>query len=179
MSRMRIILVTGMPGAGKEELLTVARGMGLPFLRMGDLVREGYASSGAEARGMTVGQYANSEREEHGRGIWALRASERMEGNVFLVDGCRSMDEVRAYRGLGQDIVVLAVLASPSQRYDRLVARARDDAPRSIEEFEARDARETGWGLADLIARADAYVVNDRDLETFRLRALEALEALL
>ncbi len=176
---MRVVLVTGMPGAGKEELLTVARGLSLPFVRMGDLVREGYAASRAADRGMTVGQYASSERDSFGKGVWAERAVARMSGDVFLVDGCRSLDEVGAYRALGLDVVVLAVLASPSQRYGRLIARGRDDAPRSMEEFEARDARETGWGLAELIARADAYVVNDRDLETFRLRALEALEVLL
>lgn len=176
---MRIVLVTGMPGAGKEELLSVARGMGLPFIRMGDLVREGYESSDASYRGMTVGQYAGSERDTFGKGVWARRAMERMEGDVFLVDGCRSLDEVEEYRRLGGDVAVLAVLASPGQRYERLVAREREDAPRSMEEFEARDSRETGWGLADLIARADAYVVNDSDLETFRVRARKALEALI
>ena len=49
-----------MPGSGKEELLNVARGMGLPFLRMGDLVREAHAARGAEADGMTVGQFSSS-----------------------------------------------------------------------------------------------------------------------
>lgn len=176
---MRIILVTGMPGAGKEELLSVARDMGLPFLRMGDLVREGYERSDASYRGMSVGQYAGFERDTFGKGIWARRAVERMHGDVFLVDGCRSMDEVDAYKDEGGDVVVLAVLASPEARYSRLVARERDDAPRNVSEFEARDSRETGWGLADLISRADAYVINDSDLETFRGRARAALEALI
>ena len=39
MIHMRILLIAGMPGAGKEELLNVARSMGVPFLRMGDIVR--------------------------------------------------------------------------------------------------------------------------------------------
>lgn len=174
---MRVILVTGMPGAGKEELLTVARGMGLPFLRMGDLVREAYAESHPE--GMALGQFASHERDVHGKDVWARRALERMSGDVFLVDGCRSMDEVLAYRSLGEDIVVLGVHAPPGARYERLVARGRDDAPRSVEEFEARDAREMGWGLSDVLALADAMVVNDSDLEGFRARARAALEALL
>lgn len=166
-----------MPGAGKEELLTVARGMGLPFLRMGDLVREAYAESHPE--GMALGQFASHERDVHGKDVWARRALERMSGDVFLVDGCRSMDEVLAYRSLGEDIVVLGVHAPPKARYERLVARGRDDAPRSVEEFEARDAREMGWGLSDVLALADAMIVNDSDLESFRARARGALEALL
>ena len=57
---MRIILVAGMPGAGKEELLTVARGMGLPFVRMGDLVREAYAEAGGDAENSSGSRGASS-----------------------------------------------------------------------------------------------------------------------
>ncbi len=42
---MRLVVVTGMPGAGKEELLNVAVSLGFPFVRMGDVVRECYAAS--------------------------------------------------------------------------------------------------------------------------------------
>ncbi len=175
--RMRIILVAGMPGAGKEELLTVARDMGLPFLRMGDLVREAYALSGRSD--VSAGGFADEERRTKGKDIWARRAVERMSGDVFLVDGCRSMDEVRAYREICDDIVVLGIFASPAARYDRLVKRGREDAPRNVEEFEARDAREMGWGLSDVLALADVMVPNDRDLESFRILAAETLGGLL
>ena len=174
---MRIILVAGMPGAGKEELLTVARGMGLPFLRMGDLVREAYAASGRTD--ITAGGFADEERRTHGKDVWARRAVERMSGDVFLVDGCRSMDEVRAYRSLGEDIVILGISAPPSARYERLVRRGREDAPRSIDEFDARDSREMGWGLAEVLALADVMIVNDSDLETFRITAAERLGAMI
>ncbi|KUE74442.1 hypothetical protein AUQ37_00270 [Candidatus Methanomethylophilus sp. 1R26] len=46
---MKMIVVAGMPGAGKEEFLSAGRAAGIPFVRMGDLVREFYAASGAEA----------------------------------------------------------------------------------------------------------------------------------
>ena len=172
---MRILLIAGMPGAGKEELLGVARSMGIPFLRMGDIVREFHASSGTD---LTVGAFANAQREEHGRDVWARRAIERMHGDVFLVDGCRSMDEVRSYRGLSDDVLIVGIFAPPAARYDRLVRRGREDAPRDISEFEARDSREMGWGLSDVLALADVMVLNDSDLETFRENARRVLEAL-
>lgn len=173
---MRILLIAGMPGAGKEELLGVARSMGVPFLRMGDIVREFHASSGTD---LSVGAYASSQREELGKDIWARRALERMHGDVFLVDGCRSMDEVRAYRGLSDDVLIVGIYAPPSARYERLVKRARDDAPRSIEEFEARDSREMGWGLSDVLALADVMIPNDIDLESFKIKAALTLEGLI
>ncbi len=165
---MKLIVVAGMPGAGKEEFLNVARDMGIPFLRMGDLVRELYPKRGDEDRDLTLGQFANIERERHGYNIWAKRALERMSGNIYLIDGCRSMDEVLAYRSLSDDVNIVAIHAPPKIRYDRLVKRQRDDAPRNVEEFDARDSREMGWGLADVIALSDHLIVNDGSLEKFR-----------
>lgn len=175
---MRILLIAGMPGAGKEELLNVARSMGIPFLRMGDIVREFHASSGAEKEGLSVGQVANRERELHGKNIWAKRAIERMSGDIFLVDGCRSMDEVRSYRELSDQVYIIAVHAPRMTRYERLVARGRDDAPNNMEEFDARDEREMGWGLSDVIALADHMIVNDSDLDSFKMSVRKVLEAM-
>lgn len=172
---MRILLIAGMPGAGKEELLNVARSMGIPFLRMGDLVREFHARIGGD---MPVGQFANSQREELGRNVWARRAIERMSGDLYLVDGCRSMDEVEAYRSLSDDVVIIGIHAPRATRYERLVRRGRDDAPHDMGEFDARDRREMGWGLSDVIALSDVMIVNDSDLASFQEEARRVLEAM-
>ena len=68
-----MILVTGMPGSGKEELLRVADSMNIPYLRMGDAVRECYKGSDAYDRGLNVVQYADEARKEQGKDIWAKR----------------------------------------------------------------------------------------------------------
>ena len=173
---MKVLLIAGMPGAGKEEFLTIARSLGVPFLRMGDIVREYHASSGTD---LSVGAFANAERGTCGKDIWAKRALERMHGDLFLVDGCRSMDEVVSYRSLTDNVIIIGIYAPPSERYVRLIARGRDDAPRTVEEFDARDSREMGWGLSDVLALADIMVPNDSDLPTFRIRSAEILEGLL
>ena len=175
---MKLIVVAGMPGAGKEEFLNVARDMDIPFLRMGDLVRELYPKRGEEDRDLTLGQFANIERERHGYNIWAKRALEKMSGNIYLIDGCRSMDEVMAYRSLSDDVNIVAIHAPPRIRYDRLVKRQRDDAPRNVEEFDARDSREMGWGLANVIALSDHLIVNDGSLEKFREEASAYLRSI-
>ncbi|MBQ3736095.1 MAG: AAA family ATPase [Candidatus Methanomethylophilaceae archaeon] len=175
---MKLIVVAGMPGAGKEEFLNVARDMDIPFLRMGDLVRELYPKRGDEDRDLTLGQFANIERERHGYNIWAKRALERMSGDIYLIDGCRSMDEVMAYRSLSDDVNIVAIHAPPRIRYDRLVKRQRDDAPRNVEEFDARDSREMGWGLANVIALSDHLIVNDGSLEKFREEASAYLRSI-
>ena len=175
---MKILLITGMPGAGKEELLNVARSMDIPFLRMGDIVREFHQTSGAAERGLSVGQIANGERELHGKDIWAKRAIERMSGDIFLVDGCRSLDEVDSYKGLSDNVYIIGIHAPRYVRYDRLVKRGREDAPRDIAEFDERDNRELGWGLGNVIALSDIMIINDSDLESFQSKVKKELEAL-
>lgn len=70
---MKLILVTGMPGSGKEELLRVADSSGIPYLRMGDAVRECYKGSDAYKRGLNVVEFADEERKQFGKDIWAKR----------------------------------------------------------------------------------------------------------
>jgi len=175
---MRLIIVTGMPGAGKEELLEVAKGMGMPFIRMGDVVRERYPFRDPSCENMSIGEYADSERKRNGYDIWAKRSLESMSGNVFLVDGCRSMEEVKAFRSLTDDVLIVAVHSSPSARYERLVRRRRNDAPSSMIEFEERDEREISWGLARTIAMADVMIPNETTIEEFRTSSRDALERL-
>lgn len=175
---MRVLIVTGMPGAGKEELLNVARYMDIPFVRMGDIVRDFHLTSGAAENGLSTAQVAVREREAHGNDIWAKRAIERMSGDLFLVDGCRSMDEVASFRGLSDSVYIIGIHAPREVRYDRLVNRGREDAPRDMTEFDGRDSRELGWGLGNVIALSDIMIVNDSDLDSFRSKAKEILEGL-
>jgi dephospho-CoA kinase len=175
---MRLIIVTGMPGTGKEEFLNVAVSMNIPFIRMGDVVRNEYRSRVASSKDMSVGEFAESERRKHGYDIWAKRSLEMMNGNVFLVDGCRSIDEVEQFRSLTDDVVVVSVHSSPEARYERLVRRNRDDAPSSLEEFIERDEREMGWGIARIMALSDVTVPNETTLEDFREASGKVLERL-
>ena len=171
---MKLIITTGMPGAGKEEFLIAASDSGIPFIRMGDIVREFHAKRSEEDRDLSVGQLANLDRQRYGFDIWAKRAMEKMYGDIFMIDGCRSMDEVRAYRNLTDDVHIVGIFASPKTRYERLVKRGRDDAPANIDEFNERDNRELGWGLGETMALADRMIINESSLEDFKndVRAL-------
>lgn len=175
---MRLIVVTGMPGSGKEEFLQVASAAGIPFIRMGDVVRETYAARAKEDESLSVGQFAALERERFGPDIWARRVLDRVDDRLWLIDGCRSMDEVRSFRALADPVEIVAIHAPPSQRFKRLIIRNREDAPADIREFEERDLREMGWGIAGVISLAEHMLVNDGTLEEFKSRAAGLLEML-
>ena len=148
--------------------MLAASDSGIPFLRMGDIVREYHAKRSEEDKDLSVGQLANLDRQRYGFDIWAKRALEKMYGDIFMIDGCRSMDEVRAYRNITDDVQIVGIFASPATRYDRLVKRGRDDAPKDMEEFHARDNRELGWGLGETMALADHMIINESSLDDFK-----------
>jgi dephospho-CoA kinase len=175
---MRIIIIAGMPGSGKEEFLSAAGTLGIPFARMGDVVREFYSTSSDREVGTGVGEFASAERKRFGKNIWAKRTIEKMSGGTFIIDGCRSMDEVRSFRELSGDVVIIGIHTPPKIRYERLIARGREDAPKNMEEFNERDSREITWGLAEVIALSDIILINASGLDEFHSLSERALRGL-
>lgn len=173
----RIYVVTGMPGAGKEEFVKVALKRGFNIVRMGDVVRQEAAARGLVMTDKEVGGFASAEREKHGPGIWAIRCIPFIGGQDTVIDGSRSVHELEVFwNELGGKMRLVAIHASPSLRFERLRRRNRSDAPRTEEEFRHRDERELGWGLGDLIAQADIVIENEGTLSEFYDKVEEVLD---
>src|SRR2546430_1241779 len=129
-----------MPGCGKEEVLAVAQALGFSIVRMGDVVREEVRRRGLPITDTAVGGLAHAERQAHGFGIWAERTIPRIRGDHVLVDGLRGRSELEVFRrAFWDDLIVVAVHASPRTRYERMLRRRRTDDAGSIEAFQARD----------------------------------------
>jgi dephospho-CoA kinase len=176
---MKLIVTVGMPGSGKDELVEVARSMGLATLKMGDLVRDETRRRGLPINNANIARIANEEREKHGPGVWAQRAVPRLTETKMLVDGCRSDSEVGIFRHNFGDLFVLGIFAPPEQRYDRLMQRGRHDDGASLQEFYDRDRRELKWGIGNAFALADGILTNEGSLDSFRRAARDKLESIL
>ncbi len=174
---MTTILLTGMPGCGKEEFLNVAGVVNFEIVRMGDVVRQYAEETGLSMEGHSIGSFANDEREKHHPAIWAQRTMLRMGSGDTVIDGVRSLEEVGFFKQhLGPELRIVAVHASPETRYKRLVDRGRDDAPVTEEDFAKRDERELNWGIGNVIAKADVMLVNEGSLEEFHKAAKSFFE---
>jgi dephospho-CoA kinase len=174
---MGVFILAGMPGAGKEEVVSVALNLGYQVRRMGDVVRAEAAKHGVAPT--EVGKFAHREREIHGYDIWAKRIVPLVGDGDTMIDGCRGMSEVKVFReAFGKEVKIVAIHSSPSTRFPRLVNRGRSDAPKDLAEFEERDRRELGWGLGETIALADVVLVNEGDLDSFRKEAVAMLQGL-
>jgi dephospho-CoA kinase len=176
---MKLIVTVGMPGSGKDELLDIARTIGLASLKMGDLVRDETRRRGLQLTNANVGRIASEERDKHGGGIWAQRALPKLTETRMLVDGCRSDSEVGIFRHNFGDLYVLGIFSSPEQRYDRLMQRGRGDDGANLQEFFDRDRRELKWGIGSAFVLADGMLINEGTLEEFRRAARAKLESIL
>jgi dephospho-CoA kinase len=176
---MKLIVTVGMPGSGKDELVAVARGMGLATLKMGDLVRDETRRRNLPLTSPNVGRIASEEREKHGPGIWAQRALPKLTETRMLVDGARSDHELSVFRHNFGDLFVLGIFASPETRHERLRSRGRHDDGAGLQEFYDRDRRELKWGIGNAFALADGMLVNEGTLDDFRRDARAMLERVL
>ncbi|HKZ24147.1 MAG TPA: AAA family ATPase [Thermoplasmata archaeon] len=176
---MKVVLVTGMPGCGKEEFVRAAEERGFAIVRMGDTVRGEAARQNVGRTDDAIGGFAHAEREKHGYGVWAERTLSRVRGDRVLVDGLRGTAELEVFRkAFGNSLHVVAIHASPKARFARLRSRNRSDAPEAWDEFLIRDQRELAWGLGNAIATAGTMIVNEGNLATFRERAGAVLDAI-
>jgi dephospho-CoA kinase len=167
MTRQKIVAVVGMPGSGKAIVSKVASSHGIPVLVCGDVVREETKKRGLAPTPENTGKVMLAIRQEEGTAVVAKRLIPKIESSaapLLVVEGVRSMAEVEALRR-NHMAVVVAVHASPKTRYERLLARARSDDPKSWEEFADRDARELGVGIGDVIALAEEMLINEASFE--------------
>ncbi len=176
---MKLIVTVGMPGSGKDELVEVAREMGLATLKMGDLVRDETRRRGLPLTSANVARIANEEREKHGGGIWAQRALPKLTETRMLVDGCRSDAELSVFRHNFGDFYVLGIFASPETRHDRMMQRGRGDDGATLQDLYDRDRRELKWGIGSAFTLADGMLLNEGPLDAFRRAARTKIEEIL
>jgi len=169
-----VVAVAGMPGSGKSTVARViAEKLGYPVIVMGDLVREEVARRGLAITAENVERVARELRELRGLGVVAEMVVERagsLKAEGVVVDGVRSLEEVRVLSRLGK-VYIVAVHSPPSLRFKRMKERGREGDIRSLEEFRLRDEANLELGVGSVIALADYMVVNDCSLEELILRA--------
>ena len=170
---MKIIAFTGMPFSGKSEAVEIAKQHGLSVIRMGDLVWDEVRSQGLPLSDETVGTVANEMRDKHGKDYWAIKTVEKIKllqnSSVVIIDGIRNEEEINRFRiDLEGSFLLIAIDVSSKTRYRRAMTRGRIDDTCDINKIIKRDKREEEWGIKDVISKADIYISNEGDLESFR-----------
>ena len=163
-----IIGLTGMPGAGKTTVANYLSQKGIPLLIMGDVVREVAENDGLEPTSDNLAKLMLRLRKRNGPEAVAhliinkikLMKKKDKQLCVVIVDGIRSMAEVRVLRRIGS-LKLLAIHGSTLTRYTHVRERGRSDVPSNIGEFDKRDKIEMDVGISNAIALADETISNN------------------
>ena len=175
---MVVIIVSGLPGAGKEEFVKLMVENDFSVIRMGDMVREHVKDLGLEMTDTSIGSHANAERQKMGKDIWAVRTIENLPDGDVVIDGCRSRHELEYFKKNLDNIITVGIEASRENRFNRLAQRGREDDPDTFDDFVKREERELGWGLKEAIDDAQIKLNNDSSLKEFRQLCMSTLSAI-
>ncbi|MEE9912621.1 MAG: AAA family ATPase [Deltaproteobacteria bacterium] len=157
---MKLVVITGMPAAGKNIAAEYARMHQYPHFSTGDFVRAEIRKRGCNADPVTSAQISTELRGADGLGVTRIAVEEalRQKADVVFLEGIRSWPEIELIRSKSP-CMLIAVIAPRNLRLNRVKQRGREDD--STAHFDERDQREIEYGVAVCIALADAYILND------------------
>jgi len=177
---VKLILIAGMPGAGKSLISRAAKMLGIPVLVMGDVVREEAEKMGLKPTPENLGHVAVLLRRKYGDDIIAKKVLKKAflhKSKIIMIDGVRSLYELDFFKRKTEKVIIMAIHASPRTRFKRLLKRGREDDPKTWEEFCERDRRELEFGIGNVIALADIMLVNEEiNKDEILKKAYEALK---
>lgn len=159
---MKVIGFCGLPGSGKSKSIEAIIGLG-PVITMGDVIRNEAKKRNIELTGENLGRIAKELREKCGQTIVAEKCVELIKAqnnDIIFIDGIRSMAEVNAFRREWK-FPIIAIDLNDEERFKRLLLRGRSDDPKTIEELKERDKREIGFGIREVINKADYKIINN------------------
>jgi dephospho-CoA kinase len=157
-----------MTGSGKSEVAAIFRGKGFAYVRFGDITDEEVKKQGLKLNEANERRARESLRKKHGMDAYAKLSLPRIDAALkisnVVVDGLYSWEEYTFLKEYYRDdFIVVAVWASPKERYARL--GSRKIRPLTPQEAASRDRAEIeNLNKGGPIALADFTVLNDASL---------------
>ena len=175
-----IIGIIGMPGSGKSVVDAVAKNLGFSIVIMGDIIREEVVKQGLPPTSENMGKMMLQLRKEEGQAAVAKKCIPTIKNassQEIIVDGIRSLAEVRLFRKTFPNFKLLSIHSSPHTRFHRLFNRRRSDDPLDWKLFSERDSKELQVGIGQVMVMADYVIQNEDSLRRFKSRIRSFLKA--
>ncbi|MCK5625280.1 flagellar hook-basal body complex protein FliE [Candidatus Bathyarchaeota archaeon] len=180
MRNKTVIGVVGMPGSGKSIVDDVAVKLGFSIVIMGDIIREAVEKKGLKPTSENIGKIMLEIRAEEGQDAVAEKCIQKIKtvkSQEIIVDGIRSLAEVKLFRKTFPKFKLLSIHSSPKTRFHRIFNRGRSDDPSNWTIFADRDFRELSVGIGPVIAMADHVITNEGNLRRFTSRVRSFMKA--
>jgi dephospho-CoA kinase len=179
-AKRTVVVIVGMPGAGKSLASSAGKELKIPILVSGDVIRSEARRRKIRFSRKSLGKLMLKIRHEEGMGAVAKRLVPMIERSghpVLIYEGARNMEEIDELRKKYY-VVIVAIHASSRTRFQRLLRRRRSDRPRNWRDFLERDLRELKVGVAHTIALSDHIVENEGSKKDLGKQVRHLLEQL-
>ncbi|MDP2718448.1 MAG: AAA family ATPase [Dehalococcoidia bacterium] len=176
----KVIAIVGMAGSGKSEVTREFEKTGYKRIRFGDITDLEIKRRGLKLDEKNERFIREMLREEHGMAAYALlnlpKITESLERSSVVIDGLYSWEEFKLLKErLINELIILAVYASPKTRYKRLLGRRERNL--DLGDAQRRDAAEIEKiNKGGPIAMADFTVVNDTSLVDLLSKTREIID---
>ncbi len=168
-----IIGLTGLNGAGKGEAAEFLKKRGFRYYSLSDVIREELEKEGKPVTRQNLIESGNRLRQQYGTSILADRILKRLDSDKnYVVDSFRNPNEVAAFRSR-KDFILLKITADPEIRFERVRQRARENDPKTWQEFQKLESAETTG--KDLTLQQLVLTAEEADLEIENNNTLEQL----
>lgn len=165
---LKLVGLTGTNGAGKGEAAAFFMRNGFQYYSLSDVIREKLQQEKMPVTRDNLILTGNSMREQGGSDILARLVLQKVSGPT-VIDSIRNPFEIEFFRQQ-KDFTLLAIDAPIEVRYDRIMARGRNESISSLQEFKDKEAEENtslekGQQLQNCIKMADYMILNNSSLE--------------
>jgi len=160
-----IIGLTGENCAGKGTVAEYLKKKSFYYLSLSDVLREELKKEGKAITRVNLLKKGNDLRKLHGGGVLAKMALMRAERDKnYVIDSIRTAGEVEELRKR-KDFALVYVTAPPTQRFERMKKREREEDPQTFDGF-MQIEEEEATKLRGCIEIADMKLVNESDIPT-------------
>lgn len=185
MSHIKIIAITGMPGAGKKLVRQIIEKHGIPVVVMRHAVENEMKEKKIDSTNKKLRKYATKIREKYGMDIVArlcvpLIDNALKKSSALILDGIRSTEEINFFKQkYNSNFILIAVHAASKTRFVRLKKRGLKWDMKKKKDFDWRDEKELSWGLGNAIAKADYMIINEGTREELKQQTEKILKKIL
>ena len=186
----KIIAIVGMTGSGKSEVADRVVKKGFEYLRFGQITLDEVKRRGLEPKEENERPIREEFRKKYGQAAYAILNIPKIEeilsnGKDVLIDGLYSWAEYKELKNkYGDQLIVIAVYASPETRYQRLEnrrSRYKDDPEMKYRSFSKKEAKSRDFAEIEKldkggpIAMADFTIENTGTLKELKKKVDEVM----
>jgi dephospho-CoA kinase len=168
---LKVIGVAGLNGTGKDEVLKyLKQKYNVPFVSVGDIVREIATSEGLPLTRENLDNVTSRYFQKYGQGYFLKQIVNKIKNQnlpVYGISGVRSPEDAAILReSFGQDLILISVyISDPQVRFARIAARGSQRDQLTYEQFLRQDEdSQKLFKIKDTLKLADISISNDGTL---------------